>query len=69
MNDKYNNPDAYVMHELKKAHDLINKQNDEMFEAAKRIRSLECDIANKDLVIKNLEKKIDSLKIKLKSHV
>lgn len=43
--------------------------HDEMFEASKKIRSLECDVANKNLVITNLEKTVDSLKEKLKNHV
>lgn len=47
----------------------VDMYHDEMFLAAQRIRSLECDIANKDLVIENLEKTIDSLKEKLKKHV
>lgn len=67
--DKYQSYESYILHDLKQAQERIEMYHDEMYEAAKRIKSLECDIANKDLVITNQEKTIDSLKDKLKKNV
>lgn len=63
---KFDSYESYMLNNLEQAQKRIEMYQDEMYEAAKRIKSLECDIANKDLVIKNQEKTIDSLKEKLK---
>lgn len=65
--NRYSSYENYILHDLELAQKRIDMYRDEMFEAAKKIRSLECDITNKNLVIINLEKKIDSLKEKLKN--
>ena len=67
--NRYSSYENYILHDLEKAQKRIDMYHDEMFDAAKKIRALECDIANKNMVITNLEKKIDSLKEKLKNHV
>lgn len=67
--NKYQSYESYILNDLKQAQERIEMYHDEMYEAAKRIKSLECDIANKDLVITNQEKTIDSLKDKLKKNV
>lgn len=67
--NRYSSYENYILHDLEQAQKRIEMYHDEMFQAAKRIRSLECDIDNKNLVITNLEKTINSLKEKLKNHV
>lgn len=67
--NKFDSYESYILHDLEHAQKRIEMYHDEMFEAAKKIRSLECDVANKNLVITNLEKTVDSLKEKLKNHV
>lgn len=67
--NKYQSYESYILHDLKQAQERIEMYHNEMYEAAKRIRSLECDVTNKNIVIANQEKTIDSLKDKLKKHV
>ena len=67
--NRYSSYENYILHDLEKAQKRIDMYHDEMFAAAQRIRSLECDIANKNIVIGNLEKTINSLKERLKNHV
>ena len=67
--NRYSSYENYILHDLEQAQKRIEMYHGEMFEAAQRIRSLECDIANKNIVIGNLEKTINSLKEKLKNHV
>lgn len=58
MPDKYNSADSYVMNELKEAHQQLQKYQDDLFNAAKKIRTLETQLTNQNEYIIELEKKI-----------
>ena len=66
---KFDSYENYILYDLKQAQERINQYHDEMFQAALEIKKLRADVINKDIVITNLEKTIDSLKEKLKKHV
>ncbi len=55
---KYNSPNDYVMNELKEAHEQLLKYQNDMFEAAKKIRALEAHIVNQNLYIEELKSRL-----------
>lgn len=58
MLDKYNSADSYVMNELKEAHQQLQKYQDDLFNAAKKIRTLETQLTNQNEYIIELENKL-----------
>lgn len=58
MPDKYNSADSYVMNELKEAHQQLQKYQDDLFNAAKKIRTLETQLTNQNEYIIELENKL-----------
>lgn len=58
MPDKYNSADSYVMNELKEAHQQLQKYQDDLFNAAKKIRTLETQLTNQNEYIIELENRL-----------
>lgn len=56
--DRYTNPDAYVMHELKLAHDRIEQLENQINEVVKKLRNAECQLTNQNEYIIELEEKL-----------
>lgn len=56
--NKYNSPNDYIMYELKEAHEKLLKYQNDMFEAAKKIRALEAHIVNQNLYIEELKSRL-----------
>lgn len=56
--DRYINPDAYVMHDLKLAHDRVEQLENQIDEVVKKLRSAECQLTNQNEYIIELEEKL-----------
>ena len=56
--NKYSCIENYVMCELKEAHQQLQKYQDDLFNAAKKIRTLETQLTNQNEYIIELENKL-----------
>lgn len=56
--EKYKSPDAYIMCELKQAHNHIEQLENSLDEIVKKLRSAECQIINQNDYIIELETKL-----------
>lgn len=56
--NKYSCIESYVMSELKEAHQQLQKYQDDLFNTAKKIRTLETQLTNQNEYIIELENKL-----------
>lgn len=56
--NKYNSTDSYIMNELRTAQEKNKIYEDDLFDAAKEIRSLRTQVTNQNLYIIELEEKL-----------